>query len=61
MRFTPILVAVLSLCVNASAQTLKVAAAISLRDAMDAIGKAYEAESKVKTEFTYGSSGQLAA
>ena len=61
MRIARVIIAMLVLCADASAQSLKIAAAISLRDAMDAIGKAYEAESKAKIESTYGSSGQLAA
>ncbi len=40
---------------------MRVAAAISLRDALTQIGQAYEAKTGAKVEFTFGSSGQLMA
>ena len=46
---------------GARAETIKVAAAASLREGMSEIAKAYEAEAKDRMELTFGSSGQLAA
>ena len=45
----------------ARAGTIRVAAAISMKEALTEIGKGYEAEAGGKVEFTFGSSGQLAA
>jgi molybdate transport system substrate-binding protein len=41
--------------------TLHVAAAISLREVLQPIASAYEADSNTRIEFTFGASGQLAA
>jgi molybdate transport system substrate-binding protein len=43
------------------AQTVKVAAAISLKESLTKIAADYKAETGVSVEFTFGSSGQLAA
>ena len=43
------------------AETIKVGAAISLKEAITEIAKTYEAESGEHVEFTFGSSGQLMA
>jgi molybdate transport system substrate-binding protein len=52
-------IAALLVCVTASAQSLRVSAAISLRDALDAIKTAYQTDTKQTVEYVYGSSGEL--
>ncbi len=47
--------------VGAEAQPLRVAAAISLREAMQQVGTVYESSGGNKVEFVFGSSGQLLA
>jgi molybdate transport system substrate-binding protein len=47
--------------VSAGAETIRVGVAISLKEAVSEIGKAYEAESGDKVELSFGSSGQIAA
>jgi molybdate transport system substrate-binding protein len=47
--------------VAASAEAVRVAAAISLKEAMTDVAAAYKAEGKGEVEFTFGSSGQLQA
>src|SRR5882724_12791178 len=42
-------------------ETIRVAAAISLKEALDTIAEPYAAESGNRVEFTFGSSGQLLA
>ena len=42
-------------------ETVRVAAAISLKDALSQIAKDYESQTGAHVEFTFGSSGQLAA
>lgn len=59
MRFLRILVVCLMTCAPTWAQSLRVSAAISLRDALDGIKTAYQAETKQTVEFVYGSSGEL--
>jgi molybdate transport system substrate-binding protein len=44
---------------NQSAETLTVSAAISLKDAFDEIGKAFESKNGKKINFNYGASGTL--
>jgi molybdate transport system substrate-binding protein len=51
----------LLLSASASAETIRVAAAVSLRDAMEAISKSFEADTQHKIEFIFGASGQLSA
>lgn len=46
---------------SAPAETLRVAAAISLKDAVSEIAKSYEKATGDKVEFTFGASGQLMA
>jgi len=58
MRF---LLAGLLICAGASAETIRVGIAISLKEAMGDIAKVFEDESKDKLEFTFGSSGQIEA
>src|SRR5262245_42193809 len=50
----------LALGAVARAETIKVGVAISLKEAMGEIAKAYEADTGDKIEFTFGASGQLA-
>ena len=45
----------------ASAETITVAAAISLKDALAKVAERYEADTGESVEFTLGSSGQLAS
>ena len=45
--------------IAASAETLRVAAAISLKSAVEDIARTYETSTGDKVEFTFGSSGQL--
>lgn len=45
----------------ASAQTIRVGAAISLRDTLGEIAQQYEATGGDRIEFIFGSSGQIAA
>jgi molybdate transport system substrate-binding protein len=47
--------------VAAYAETIRVGAAVSLRDAFDAIARTYAADTGDAVEFVYGSSGQVAA
>lgn len=49
------------LAASARAETIRVAAAISLKEAVTEIAKTYEMESGDKVEFAFGASGQLAA
>src|SRR5436190_1658351 len=44
----------------ASAETIRVAAAISLKEALTEIATSYQASTGVKVELVFGSSGQLA-
>jgi molybdate transport system substrate-binding protein len=44
-----------------SAQTIRVAAAVSLRDALEQVRDAFEHDTPYKLEFTFGASGQLLA
>jgi molybdate transport system substrate-binding protein len=57
--------AVILLCLTstyrASAEDIRIAAAISLREAMTQAAKAYESETGHHVDLTFGSSGQLAA
>jgi molybdate transport system substrate-binding protein len=48
-------------CLAASGQTIRVAAAISLRDALQPIREAFEKQTPYKLELTFGASGQLLA
>ncbi|MGC4034185.1 MAG: molybdate ABC transporter substrate-binding protein [Tepidisphaeraceae bacterium] len=51
----------LTLAASTLADTIRVGAAISLKDAFDAIAKKYEAETGEHVEFSFGSSGQVMA
>lgn len=51
----------LLLALPASAETVRVGAAISLKDALGDVAKAYEADTGDKLEFSFGSSGQVMA
>ncbi|HEY7090641.1 MAG TPA: molybdate ABC transporter substrate-binding protein [Tepidisphaeraceae bacterium] len=55
------LIATLLLGTFAAADTIRVSAAISLKDALEEVAKAYQAETGEKVTFNFGSSGQLAA
>jgi molybdate transport system substrate-binding protein len=48
-------------CLSASAETIRVGVAISLKDAMTEIASGYEQASGDRLQFTFGSSGQLQA
>ncbi|MCX5660427.1 MAG: molybdate ABC transporter substrate-binding protein [Planctomycetota bacterium] len=61
MPFIRSLLLALFLTAIASADTIKVAAAISLKEALTEIGRAYTAGGGDTIEFTFGSSGQLMA
>ena len=50
----------LVLPVGLHAETIKVGAAVSLRDAFDTVAKTYAADTGDTVEFVYGSSGQVA-
>jgi molybdate transport system substrate-binding protein len=56
-----ILLASIPLCIVATAETIRVGAAVSLRDALTDIAREYEFESGQKVELTFGSSGQIQA
>jgi molybdate transport system substrate-binding protein len=56
-----VLAAALLAAPAAAAESLRVAAAISLKDALSQIAKEYEAQTGTHVELTFGSSGQLAA
>jgi molybdate transport system substrate-binding protein len=58
-----LLAVVVSLVVSAvaAAETVRVGVAISLKDAANEVARAYEGETGDKVEFTFGSSGQIAA
>jgi molybdate transport system substrate-binding protein len=58
--FYPLLLSLL-FAVAASAETIRVAAAISLKQAIGEIAKSYENATGDKAEFTFGASGQLTA
>src|SRR5262245_57624800 len=55
------LVATLLLGTLAMADTIRVSAAISLKDALEVVARSYEAETGERVTFNFGSSGQLAA
>src|SRR4051812_33157871 len=61
MPFRPILLTVLTVLWPASAfaEAVRVAAAISLKDAMTEAAAAWKAQGRGEVEFTFGSSGQL--
>jgi molybdate transport system substrate-binding protein len=62
MRKFALVLSILLAVVQASrAETITVAAAVSLKEAVTEISQAYQAESGDKVEFTFGSSGQLMA
>jgi molybdate transport system substrate-binding protein len=61
MTFLRVALATLFLTVTASAKTIRVAVAISLKDAVEAIASDYTTTTGEKLEFTFGSSGQLLA
>jgi molybdate transport system substrate-binding protein len=61
MRWLLAFLMVLSMGVAARAQTVKVAAAISLREAMTRIAADYHQSGGAKIELTFGASGQLMA
>jgi molybdate transport system substrate-binding protein len=48
-------------CAAVSAQTLRVAAAVSLREALEQVRDSFEHDTPYKLEFTFGGSGQLLA
>ncbi len=59
----PLFATILSFLIStaAMAQPLRIAAAISLKDALQKVSERYKADTGAETEFTFGSSGQLAA
>ncbi|HVT89184.1 MAG TPA: molybdate ABC transporter substrate-binding protein [Tepidisphaeraceae bacterium] len=59
MHTLRVLLVCLLLSAGASAETIRVAAAISLKEAVEEIAKKYEADTSDKVIFTFGSSGQL--
>ncbi len=68
MKLTPLLLTAFSLLLSgaaapvaAAAERVTVAAAISLKEGLQDVAKAYAAETGVAVEFTFGSSGQLMA
>ena len=61
MRLLQLCLFIASLCATASAETIRVGAAISLKDAVSEIAKSFEADGGDKVEFTFGSSGQIQA
>jgi molybdate transport system substrate-binding protein len=52
---------VLSVAVAAPAETIRLGVAVSLKEAVTDIARAYESETGDKVEFTFGSSGQVMA
>lgn len=61
MRHLLVAICCLSAVASALAGTITVAAAVSLKEAMEAVAPAFEKSSGDKVQFTFGSSGQLAA
>jgi molybdate transport system substrate-binding protein len=56
-----ILLVLLAAVTGARAETIRVSAAISLKGALEEIGKVYEKETRTRVELNLGGSGQLAA
>jgi molybdate transport system substrate-binding protein len=61
MRFVSVVILALLLASPALAETITVAAAVSLRDALGEIARQYESETSHEARFIFGSSGQLMA
>lgn len=61
MRHSLVAICCLFAVASALAETVTVAAAVSLKEAMEAVAPAFEKSSGDKVQFTFGSSGQLAA
>src|SRR5205823_12160729 len=61
MRTVPIALFCLVFGLAARAETINVAAAISLKESLTEIAKAFEADTGERVDFTFGASGQLMA
>lgn len=61
MLWLRVIMVSLMLVAGASAETIRVAAAVSLREAMETIATSFEHETGHNVEFIFGASGQLSA